>query len=137
MVAALESAWAAVRARHPEIPAVVIVVGAGSGQRPGTLKLHHFAALRWITNPTDDTTAETTGESATAEGTAGNEGQPLGEVFVGGEGLALGPVNVLGTLLHEAAHALADVRHIKDTSRQRLRAELKSCTERAAMRSAR
>ena len=53
MVAALESAWAAVRARHPEIPAVVIVVGAGSGQRPGTLKLHHFAALRWITNPTD------------------------------------------------------------------------------------
>ena len=43
---------------------------------------------------------------------------PLGEVFVGGEGLARGPVGVLGTLLHEAAHALADVRGVKDTSRQ-------------------
>jgi hypothetical protein len=39
-------------------------------------------------------------------------------MFVGGEGLALGPVDVLGTLLHEAAHALAHARGIKDTSRQ-------------------
>jgi hypothetical protein len=40
-------------------------------------------------------------------------------VFVGGEeGLARGPAEVLGTLLHEAAHALAHVRGIKDTSRQ-------------------
>jgi hypothetical protein len=37
---------------------------------------------------------------------------------VGGEGLARGPAHVLGTLLHEAAHALARVRGIKDTSRQ-------------------
>jgi hypothetical protein len=42
----------------------------------------------------------------------------LPEVFVGGEGLARGPADVLGTLLHEAAHALAHVRGIKDTSRQ-------------------
>ncbi len=40
------------------------------------------------------------------------------EVFVGGEGLALGAVDVLGTLLHEATHALAHVRGIQDTSRQ-------------------
>jgi hypothetical protein len=39
-------------------------------------------------------------------------------VFVGGEGLVRGPADVLGTLLHEAAHALAHVRGIKDTSRQ-------------------
>lgn len=107
MVAALESAWAAIRARHPEVPAVVIVVGAGSGQRAGTLKLGHFAALRWTT-----TTAQTV-ETGTEVPTT-----PLAEVFVGGEGLARGPVEVLGTLLHEAAHALADVRGIKDTSRQ-------------------
>lgn len=35
---------------------------------------------------------------------------------MGGEGLARGPVEVLGTLLHEAAHAVAHVRGIKDTS---------------------
>lgn len=40
------------------------------------------------------------------------------EVFVGGEGLARGPADVLATLLHEAAHALAHVRGIQDTSRQ-------------------
>ena len=43
---------------------------------------------------------------------------PLPEVFVGGEGLARGPAEVLATLLHEAAHALAHVREVKDTSRQ-------------------
>jgi hypothetical protein len=30
VVAALESAWAAIRVRHPEVPAVVMVLGAGS-----------------------------------------------------------------------------------------------------------
>ena len=107
MVAALESAWAAIRVRHPEIPAVVIVVGAGSGQRAGTLKLGHFAALRWTT------TTDQPGDGETEA-----QGAPLAEVFIGGEGLARGPVDVLGTLLHEAAHALANVRRIKDTSRQ-------------------
>jgi len=47
-----------------------------------------------------------------------DDARQLPEVFVGGEGLARGPAEVLGTLLHEAAHALADVRGIKDTSRQ-------------------
>lgn len=102
MVAALETAWAAIRARHPELPPVVIVLGAGSGKR-GQLRLGHFAAMRWSpTDPGPD------GESVTG----------LAEVFVGGEGLARGPVDVLGTLLHEAAHALAHVRGIQDTSRQ-------------------
>jgi hypothetical protein len=36
--------------------------------------------------------------------------QRLAEVFVGGEGLARRPADVLATLLHEAAHALAQVR---------------------------
>ena len=39
-------------------------------------------------------------------------------MFVGGEGLAWGPADVLATFLHEAAHALAQVRGINDTSRQ-------------------
>ena len=38
--------------------------------------------------------------------------------MISGEGLRRTPRDVLGTLLHEAAHALADARGIKDTSRQ-------------------
>ena len=46
------------------------------------------------------------------------EGARLPEVFVAGEGLGRGPVDILGTLLHEAVHALGHVRGIQDTSRQ-------------------
>jgi hypothetical protein len=38
--------------------------------------------------------------------------------MISGEGLRRTPHDVLGTLLHEAAHALAHARGIKDTSRQ-------------------
>jgi hypothetical protein len=106
MVAALEAAWAAIRARHPDVPAAVILLGAGSGMGPG-LKLGHFAAMRWH-QPADQR-----GDGEQAPG-----GDRLPEVFVGGEGIARGPADVLATLLHEAAHALAHVRGIKDTSRQ-------------------
>lgn len=96
MIAALEAAWAAIRDRYPEVPPVVIVVGAGSLGTRGGLRLGHFAALRWHQG----------------------EQTALPEVFIGGEGLARGPAEVLATLLHEAAHALAHVRGIRDTSRQ-------------------
>lgn len=95
LVAALERAWEAIRARHPDVPEVVLVVAAGSdGRAKAGLKLGHFAASRWHL-----------GDGRRAE------------VLVGGEGLQRGPVDVLGTLLHEAAHGLAQVRDIKDTSR--------------------
>lgn len=103
MVAALESAWSAIRARHLEVPPAVVVLAPGSGGHAGgrgsggQLRLGHFGALRW-------------------QAAAG--GEELSEVMVGGEGLARGPVDVLGTLLHEAAHALGFVRGVKDTSRQ-------------------
>ena len=96
IVAALERAWSAIRHRHPDLPRVVMVLASGSDGAPsGWLKLGHFAAMRWETQQ-----------------------DVMPEVFVGGEGLARGPIGVLGTLLHEAAHALAHVREIKDTSRQ-------------------
>lgn len=38
--------------------------------------------------------------------------------MISGEGLRRTPADVLATLLHEAAHALADARGITDTSRQ-------------------
>jgi hypothetical protein len=48
LVAALDRTWAAIRARHPEVPEVVITPGGGArpGTAPGTLLLGHFAADR-------------------------------------------------------------------------------------------
>jgi hypothetical protein len=92
LVATLEQAWAAIRGRHPEVPeAIVVVAAGGEGRR---LRWGHFAAGRW-------------------QLAAGR--RP--EVLVGGEGLRRPAREVLGTLLHEAAHGLADRRGIQDTSR--------------------
>lgn len=98
VVEALEQVWLAIQRRHPDVPAVVVTLGAGSvGVPAGQLRLGHFAAQRWA-----------------------SPGDPAGlsELFVGGEGLAAGAEGVLATLLHEAAHGVADVRGIQDTSRQ-------------------
>jgi len=98
LVAALEAAWAEVMQRHAELPPVAIIVGQGSGHRGGGLVLGHFAAERW--QPT------------------GSDGVYVHELMIGGEGLRRGAPEVFATLLHEAAHALARVRAIQDTSRQ-------------------
>src|SRR5215210_8679490 len=88
LVAALESCWASIRDRHPQVPAVVLVVASGS---PSTarqqMKWGHFARLRWQHGTTR-----------------------LPEVLVSGEGLNRSPNDILITLLHEAAHGLADAR---------------------------
>jgi hypothetical protein len=97
LVAALEHAWTAIRSYHPDVPQVVIVVASGSDPRGKRLNLGHFAAGRW--QLTDQATDRA-------------------EVLVSGEGLQRGLVDVLGTLLHEAAHGLAYARKISDTSRQ-------------------
>jgi hypothetical protein len=93
LLACLERAWHAIRQQHPDVPDAVLVVASGTdGKR---LNLGHFAAHRWHVHGAD-----------------------RHEVLVGGEGLHRGPVDVLGTLLHEAAHGLACARRIADTSRQ-------------------
>jgi hypothetical protein len=93
LVAALEHAWQTIRTRHPDVPEAVLVVASGSeGKR---LNWGHFAPHRWHVNGSD-----------------------RHEVLIGGEGLHRGPLEVLGTLLHEAAHGLAQARSIQDTSRQ-------------------
>jgi hypothetical protein len=97
VVAALERTWAAIRAHHPELPAAVVILGAGSEARKGLRELGHFAAGRWHLH------------AAKAN---------RHEVLVAGEGLRRGPSDVLDTLLHEAAHGLAHARNVKDTSRQ-------------------
>jgi hypothetical protein len=97
LVAALEHAWTAIRRHHPDVPQVVIVVASGSDSRSRRLNLGHFAAGRWQLTDQPSNRAE---------------------VLVSGEGLQHGPIDVLGTLLHEAAHGLAYARTISDTSRQ-------------------
>lgn len=94
LVTALENTWAAIRSRHPDVPQVVLTVGAGS-TGGSDLTLGHFAPNRWVRGEYE-----------------------LHELFVGGEGLQRGAADVLGTLLHEAAHGIAATRGIKDTSRQ-------------------
>lgn len=117
LIAALEQAWAAIRTRHPEVPAAVVVVGSGSPAKASqSMKWGHFDAHRWQ---------------------AGTDRLP--EVLISGEGLRRPATEVFTTLLHEAVHGLADTRGIKDTSRQgrwhnkhfaRLAAELGMSTRR-------
>jgi DnaJ domain len=94
VLAVLEETWQAIRARHPQIPPVVIIIASGTTGRDA--KWGHFDPQRWAV-PTTGT---------------------LAEILISGEGLRRHPRDVLGTLLHEAAHALAAARGIKDTSRQ-------------------
>lgn len=96
VVSALHGAWAAIREHHPDVPPAALIVGQGSRQHRHGLVLGHFAAERWLTSSS----------------------QPLHEVLIGGEGLASGELELLVTLLHEAAHGLALARDIQETSRQ-------------------
>ena len=99
IIAALEHAWAAIQDQHPDVPDVVIVTGAGSNQK-GTpegyrLRGHHWPE-RWVLDGQDQPRAP--------------------ELFIAGELLSAGGRAVVEVMLHEAAHALATRRGIKDTS---------------------
>lgn len=93
VVAALETAWTAIRVRHAEVPEVVIIVGSGTATKQPMWG--YFAARKWQ-----------------------HGDNRLPEILIAGEGLNRPVHEVLATLLHEAAHALANVREIKETSRQ-------------------
>ncbi|MEV6102039.1 hypothetical protein [Nocardia sp. NPDC051981] len=90
LVVAIESVWADLRARHGDIPDVVVTMASRSMGRRGVQKLGQFGPDRWK---------------------VGQRVMP--ELFVGGEGLVMGARDVLGTLLHGAART----RGIDDTSR--------------------
>ena len=89
----LEATWQAIRARQPQIPPVVIVIASGTDGKQA--RWGHHAPQRWRVGLED-----------------------RAEIMISGEGLKRGAPAVLGTLLHEAAHALAAARGIQDTSRQ-------------------
>jgi hypothetical protein len=49
LVGALAAAWRAIKARHAEVPEVVLTVGSGTiGVKPGQARFGHFAAARTI-----------------------------------------------------------------------------------------
>lgn len=91
---AVEAVWNALKREYPDLPDVVLLVAPadGGGKRSG--KLGHFWANRW--NVSDATTPE---------------------VVLVAEHLKREAVEVFGTLLHEAVHALAFAREIKDTDK--------------------
>lgn len=95
IIGALEAAWTAIQRHHQDVPDIVVVTGSGRPRKGKYIKLGHYGAERWI--------------AAAAEGRSP-------ELFVAGETIAMGGQQVLQTMLHEAAHALAYVRGIKDTS---------------------
>jgi hypothetical protein len=95
LMAAIETTWAKIRELHPDTPEVIVTMASGSAGRGGGLTLGHFAPDRWERG-----------------------GDAVHELFVGGEGLARGALDVIGTLLHEAVHGIAATRQIQDTSRQ-------------------
>lgn len=107
MIAALESVWDSIRSHHAELPRVVVIMGSGLVSQG--IKVGHFHAEQWGHREADTDNALDVGAEAAAR---------YSELFVGGEGLARQPHEIMATLLHEAAHCLAHVRGIQDTSRQ-------------------
>jgi hypothetical protein len=95
IITALEATWGAIQTHHPDVPDVVIVTGTGRGRRRNALTWGHHTTDRWLD-------AAAAGRKA--------------ELFVSGEAIAKGGEMVVETMLHEAAHALAAARGIRDTS---------------------
>ncbi|MEU6332835.1 hypothetical protein ABZ851_37160 [Streptomyces sp. NPDC047049] len=97
-VKALEGAWEAIRAAHPEVPHVVMITGRGLQLRGAdiSVKYGHFGADMWNVK---------TGRKRRAP-----------ELFASGELLSNGGRKTMETLLHEAAHAVAHARKVADTS---------------------
>lgn len=102
---ALEHSYNSIRREVPDIPAAVIVISSSAS------KYGHFATARWTVPGLD----------------FDSDGQHvLPEIMVSAEGLRRPPRDVLGTLIHEAAHGVAHVRrlaccgvgckHFQDTS---------------------
>lgn len=95
LIQALSQVWSAIRARHPDVPGVVILAAPAPRDQPRVMG--HFAALRWsVTRQSEHL---------------------VHEVVVVAEYLNRPAEETLDTLLHEAAHALNFARGKKDCTR--------------------
>ena len=104
-IAALETAWGAIRAKHPDVSADVVFV-IGNGVRKGGIAL---GSVTVHPNLQDHRA-----QSSRAKSDPGK----YHTVFIASQTLSLHPVKLLETLIHEAVHTIAATREIQDTSRQ-------------------
>lgn len=101
IITVLETTYAGLRRRHPDLPERIVFL-LGKGARRGGVNFGHYHADQWAYHPHAEAQATDT----------------VPEIMISGECLAAGPEQVYLTLVHEAAHALAKARGWKDTSRQ-------------------
>ena len=101
IISAIERAYEALQAEHPELPEVVFITGTGL-MGANSAKWGHYGRDRWVRRE---------------DGSVVTEGGRLPEIFIAGEALAAGAEQTMQTLIHEAVHALAVVREVKETSR--------------------
>ena len=118
MVAALGGAWAAIRARHHDVPPVMLVFGTGSARRAARCKLGHFAPALWLpvhdgepVEPQAEPQAVDEGElmaqlAASAQRMlrhamllSWEAAASLSEVLITADGLAGSAADVMGTLV--------------------------------------
>ncbi|MFC7933113.1 hypothetical protein [Streptomyces cinereoruber] len=110
LIAALEKCWTQIQKHHPDLPPVLFITGTGIPRRQ-------------VEKPSVSTGARrrrqfvTRGHHWADRWAVAEEEQRLAELFVAGETIRDGGEEVLKTLLHEAAHALAHVRKIQDVSK--------------------
>jgi hypothetical protein len=144
LLQALAEGWNAIRARHEELPPVILVIGPGPLRAATRIELGHFAPMRW--SPWRDSQLSVRSDCLKAFTTAIQNGDRAGamralaasteallrearqlsadasavmsEVLITVDGLADSAAEIFATLLHEAVHAVAFQRGIKDTSRQ-------------------
>lgn len=103
LVGALTTAWAAIQARHADVPDVVLTLGSGTlGARRGEVTWGHFAAGRWhlttagehavTADDVDQDDDEHQDDHDDEHGGGGAEpgAHGLAELFVSGEGLRRG-----------------------------------------------
>lgn len=95
LIEALTRIWSRIRVYHPEVPGVMLL--AAPSPRGNLAVLGHFAPLRWRGKKQGGTHHH--------------------EVVVVAEHLDRNPAEIVGTLLHEAAHALNFEKGVKDCSR--------------------
>lgn len=102
IIAALENAYAAVRANHPELPPTMAIV-TGTGLTARGLKWGHHMADAW--KPAAEVETRRVAGSRVQVRIERKEGRWT-EMFISGERLAEGATLTFQTLLHESTHAL-------------------------------
>lgn len=130
IISTLESVYAGIRERHPELPAKMMLI-TGSGESARGLKWGHFWRERWSEKAPVQLRHVAGGRSRIRI----IEKAKVAEMMITGERLSCGAELTLQTMLHECAHALAHARGIDDcASNGRHNKEFKRLAEEMGLR---